>query len=82
MNQHHQKNLRAFAFTVPRTYHGALIDMRRAGLPASTRFVRTGEVREVRPGEWYLSGAIPCSYHAPKGYSARMVIMRPVQGDM
>lgn len=62
-----------------RTYHGALDDLHKVGMPGSTRFESTGEVRSVRPGEWYISGARPCAYRAPRGLLMPMLIARIAQ---
>jgi hypothetical protein len=32
------------------------------------RYVKTGEFRAPKKGEYYLSGAIPCAYRAPNDY--------------
>lgn len=59
-----------------KTYSGE-----RAGVNAqgAFRFVCTGEFRCPRPGEWYLSGAIPCAYLAKNGSSIQFWILRPVR---
>lgn len=58
-----------------KTYQGE-----RAGVNASGLFVfvRTGEFRQPRPGEWYLSGAIPCAYFAKNGSIIAFHIMRAI----
>jgi hypothetical protein len=43
------------------------------------RFVRTGEFREPRAGEWYLSGAIPEAWRAPNALSTKFHILRQVE---
>lgn len=44
-----------------------------AGAP---RFVKTGEVRAPRKGEYYLSGAVPTAYRAPNDLTTPYAIMR------
>jgi hypothetical protein len=39
-------------------------------------YVRTGEKRPPRKGEWYLSGAIPNAYRAPNDLSIAYHILR------
>jgi hypothetical protein len=43
------------------------------------RFVRTGEFREPRAGEWYLSGAIPEAWRAPNALSTKFHILQQVE---
>lgn len=43
---------------------------------AAPRFVKTGECRAPRAGEYYLSGAIPTAYRAPNDLSTAYPIMR------
>lgn len=45
-----------------------------------TRYCKTGEFREPRKGEYYLSGAIPTAYRAPADLSIKYHIMRPYYG--
>lgn len=42
------------------------------------RYVSTGEHRNPRKGEFYLSGAIPCAYRAPADLDSPYHIVRPV----
>ena len=41
--------------------------------------VRTGEFREPKRGEWYLSGAIPAGYRATNDLSTKYHIVRLVK---
>lgn len=41
-------------------------------------FVKTGEFRAPRKGEFYLSGAIPCAYRAPNNFTQPYHIMRAI----
>lgn len=43
-------------------------------------FVKSGEFRAPRKGEWYLSGAEPAAYLAPADLSTPYHIMRPATG--
>lgn len=40
-------------------------------------FVKTGEKRPPREGEWYLSGAIPAAYCARADLDTVFIIMQP-----
>lgn len=40
-------------------------------------FVKSGEFREPRKGEYYLSGAIPCAYVAPNDLTMKFHIAKP-----
>ena len=42
-------------------------------------YVRTGEKRPPRKGEWYLSGAIPQAYQAPNDLNSAYHILSPVK---
>lgn len=44
-----------------------------------TFWVKTGEFREPKKGEFYLSGAIPEVYDAPNDLSTKYHIMRQVE---
>lgn len=48
------------------------------GLGDKRRFIRTGEFRAPRKGEWYLSGAIPGAYCAPNDLPTQHHILKPV----
>ena len=61
-----------------KTYPGCTADVHKSGLPPGTRFRSTGETREVRPGEWFISGARPCAYLVPKGFSPARLIAKPI----
>lgn len=39
-------------------------------------YVKTGEHRPPRTGEFYLSGALPCAYRAPNDLGTAYHIMR------
>lgn len=44
-------------------------------------YIKTGEFREPRAGEYYLSGAIPAVYTAPNDLSTKFHIMRKAAGN-
>jgi hypothetical protein len=46
-------------------------------LKQRTIYVRTGEFRPPKKGEWYLSGAIPRAYKALNDLTSPYHIMRP-----
>jgi hypothetical protein len=46
-------------------------------LHGKRRYIRTGEYRPPRAGEYYLSGAVPTAYRAPNDLSDHFYIMRP-----
>lgn len=43
------------------------------------RYVRTGEFRPPRAGEWYLSGAHPEAWKAPNDLGQSFHILAPVE---
>lgn len=45
---------------------------------ANKRAVWTGEYRQPKRGEWYLSGAIPAAYQAPNDLTTPFHILRLV----
>lgn len=47
--------------------------------PRDVEAVRTGEFREPKAGEWYLSGAIPTAYRARGDCGDKFHIMRIVK---
>lgn len=65
-----------------RAYRAALADLKRAGLESKTLFVMTGAVRPLEPGEWFISGALPCAYFAPHGTSAPMAVAVPLASEL
>lgn len=40
------------------------------------RFIKAGEYRAPKKGEWYLSGAIPCAYYAHNDLRSNYHILR------
>jgi hypothetical protein len=49
------------------------------GMRTPRRFVKTGQFRAPRKGEYYLSGAIPEAYLAPNDLSTAYAILREVE---
>jgi hypothetical protein len=50
------------------------------GMPVkNVHAITTGEFREPKKGEWYLSGAIPAAYRAPNGLTCRFYICELVR---
>ena len=43
-------------------------------------FVKAGEKRPPRKGEWYLSGAVPTAYRAPNDLNTPYIILKPFTG--
>jgi hypothetical protein len=44
---------------------------------APVHYVKSGEFRPPRRGEWYLSGAIPQAWQAPNNFKTAYSILRP-----
>ena len=62
-----------------KTYSGNASDLKAAGYPAGTRFVRAGYMEAPLKGQWYLSGAQPAAYRAPNNLTQVHVIAYPVR---
>lgn len=61
-----------------RMWDNNLTNPERRQIAKNIKAIRTGEFREPKAGEWYLSGAIPEAYRAPNDLTSKYHILKLV----